>query len=78
MDRYNVTSPLNIDPEQIILPEPKAAKYSGIAAGKETKILNSHGKLVSKWGRYIKLFFNKVFFKKKMKQEPQCMHSRNI
>ncbi|MBO9494001.1 serine/threonine-protein kinase [Thalassotalea sp. G20_0] len=61
MERFNVTSPSNINPEQINLAEPKAANYSGIKEKKDTKILNSDGKLVSKWGRRIENHFNKTF-----------------
>ncbi|WP_257296534.1 serine/threonine-protein kinase [Endozoicomonas sp. YOMI1] len=61
MARISVTTPLNINPEQIKLAEPKAAKYSGIEAKKDTKILDSDGKLVSKWGRRIDHFFDKKF-----------------
>ncbi|MGO0307621.1 serine/threonine-protein kinase [Endozoicomonas acroporae] len=61
MERFNVTSPQNINPEQINLAEPKSANYSGIEEKKGTKILDSDGKLVSKWGRRIENYFNKTF-----------------
>ncbi|WP_257285834.1 hypothetical protein, partial [Endozoicomonas sp. SESOKO1] len=75
MDRYNVTTPLNIDPEQIRLAEPKAAKYSGIEAGKATKTLDSHGKLVSHWGRNIKHSFDKTQIYKEKYGEKGSIHT---
>ncbi len=47
MTHLSKTTPLNINPEQIKLTGPKAAKYSGIEAKKGTKILDSNEKLVS-------------------------------
>ncbi|WP_422445750.1 serine/threonine-protein kinase [Endozoicomonas sp. ALB091] len=85
MERFNVTSPLYINPEQINLAEPKAANYSGIEEKKGTKILDSDGKLVSKWGRRIENHFNKAFIDEKksvpkanMYEFEKCITNRRI
>ncbi|MBO9483875.1 hypothetical protein [Salinisphaera sp. G21_0] len=50
MDSQRISPPSY---NQIKLPEQKPARYVGIESGKDSKILDSHGKLVSKWGRKI-------------------------
>lgn len=55
MDSQRI-SPQPID--QIKIPDQKPAKYAGIESGKETKILNSHGKLAAHWGRKIENFLD--------------------
>ncbi|MBO9495970.1 hypothetical protein J7438_18060 [Thalassotalea sp. G20_0] len=50
MDSQRISPPSY---NQIKLPDQKPARYVGIESGKDSKILDSHGKLVSKWGRKI-------------------------
>ncbi|WP_257285725.1 hypothetical protein, partial [Endozoicomonas sp. SESOKO1] len=64
MEPFSVTTTLKINPEQIRLDKPKAAKYLGIKAQKDTRILDNHGKLVSKWGRSIRYFLGTIFTNK--------------
>ncbi|WP_419831405.1 hypothetical protein [Endozoicomonas atrinae] len=74
MDSYSINTPVDINPEHIKLPDPKPAKYSGIEAEKDTKILDSHGKLVSKWGRSIERFFDKAIIDPEKSSMKKDMH----
>ena len=74
MDSYSINTPVDINPEHIKLPDPKPAKYSGIEAEKDTKILDSHGKLVSKWGRSIERFFDKAIIDQEKSETKKSMH----
>ena len=74
MDSYSITTPVDINPEHIKLPDPKPANYSGIEAETDTKILDSHGKLVSKWGRSIERFFDKAIIDQEKSETKKSMH----
>ncbi|WBA79985.1 hypothetical protein [Endozoicomonas sp. GU-1] len=82
MDSQRISPPSY---NQIKLPDQKPARYVGIESGKDSKILDSHGKLVSKWGRKIENYLKierinpeKYARSQKMHKFQESMTSRRV
>ncbi|WP_257264656.1 hypothetical protein [Endozoicomonas sp. ONNA2] len=71
MDSQRIPSP---SLGQIKLPDQKPAQYAGIKSGKDTKILDSHGKLVTHFGRNIENFFDIELFHPEKHQLNKARH----